>query len=78
MPCVVKFDFHTPPPIMQDEQYTSVRSMCVNEKKFKTQVLTPNPRKAFFRGFRQKTADAKTAKAHILYAFYVGALRCSG
>jgi hypothetical protein len=28
---------------------------------------------AFFKGFRQKTADAKTAKAHSLYPFYAGA-----
>ena len=27
------FDFHTPPPITQNEQYTSVRSIYVNEKK---------------------------------------------
>jgi hypothetical protein len=37
------FDFHTPPPIMLDEQYTSVRSVCVNEKKLQDPGSNPEP-----------------------------------
>jgi hypothetical protein len=32
-----------------------------------------NPEKAFFRGFRQKSADAEGAKAHSLRELYAGA-----
>jgi len=35
--------------------------------------LLKNCQRPFFRGFRQKPADAKTAKAHILYPLYAGA-----
>jgi hypothetical protein len=35
--------------------------------------LLKNPRNAFFRGFRQKTADAKGAKARWFQSLYAGA-----
>ena len=41
--CVQHFDFHTPPPIVRDEQYTSVRSMCVNEKKVQDRGSNSEP-----------------------------------
>ena len=41
--CVQHFDFHMPPPIVRDERYTSVRSMCVNEKKVQDRGSNPEP-----------------------------------
>jgi hypothetical protein len=55
-----------------------VVSLCHGSLALKSNKLLKKPEKAFFRGFRQKSADAEGAKAHSLRELYAGALRTSG